>query len=556
MRTPGDHRCATRALLVACVLLTAAAGSAADPSIEVRLTPRFGVEDRANLEVRIVEPPSGVSQPELGQLTNLQVVGGPSRGTEFSFINGVATSAVTFSYLVRAEAPGPASVGPVTVVADDVVLRAEPVDAEVVPGSVAPPRSRRQTSPFFTDPFEDLFPRRRSPAATVVLRHLISSRRIVVGEPVMATVVLDTNGRIDEFNWITAPTYPGWWAQRVESPEQITPEVVEVEGVRFNRFVIARHALIPLKAGVLTIPEVRAQLGVGSRGLIDPGEVMDRTTDQLEVQVEVQPPPQTNFAGAVGQLRYKVWLEPAEIEFGGSAILAVELKGRGNLPLVEAPPVWPTCDGCEAYPPEEESRVGVDEQGIHGSRSWNVTVVPREWGELVFEPVELAVFDPRSQTYRRDKLGPLTLQVSPPPPAPTPVARAGAVPLEATPMAQDERRVLGDGEPPQWLWILGALIAGVTVGGVVVWLVVRRRARVIPPRTPGQTPPERARELQVALERWWLDARPRRPKPGVEEEMQRIRRELEAVRFAPGRADHSETIVELEERFRQLSRRA
>jgi hypothetical protein len=60
----------------------------------------------------------------------------------------------------------------------------------------------------------------------------------------------------------------------------------------------------------------------------------------------------------------------------------------------------------------------------------------------------------------------------------------------------------------------------------------------------------------VALERWWLDARPRRPKPGVEEEMQRIRRELEAVRFAPGRADHSETIVELEERFRQLSRRA
>jgi hypothetical protein len=72
----------------------------------------------------------------------------------------------------------------------------------------------------------------------------------------------------------------------------------------------------------------------------------------------------------------------------------------------------------------------------------------------------------------------------------------------------------------------------------------------------GQTPAERARELQVALERWWLDARARRPKPGVEEEMQRIRRELEAVRFAPGRADHSETIVELEERFRRLSRRA
>jgi hypothetical protein len=551
-----DRRSMTRSLVVVGVLLTAAVGGAAEPSIEVRLTPRFGVEDRANLEVRIVEPPSGVSQPELGQLTNLQVVGGPSRGTEFSFINGVATSAVTFSYLVRAEAPGPASVGPVTVTADDVVLRADPVVAEVLPGSVAPPRSRRRTSPFFTDPFEDLFPRRRSPAATVVLRHLIPSRRIVVGEPVMATVVLDTNGRIDEFNWITAPSYPGWWAQRVEPPEQITPEVVEVEGVRFNRFVIARHALIPLKAGVLTIPEVRARLGVGARSLIDPGDVMERATDEIELPVEDRPPTPADYAGAVGQLRYKVRLEPAEIEFGGSTVLSVELRGSGNLPLVEAPPVWPACEGCEAYPPEEESRVGVDERGIHGSRSWNVTVVPREWGELVFEPVELAVFDPGSRSYRRDTLGPLTLQVSPPPPTPTPIARAETAPAEAEPVARQEHHAPGDREPPQWLWVLGALIAGVTAGGVIVWLVVRRRVTVIPPRTPGQTPAERARELQVALERWWLDARSRRPKPGVEEEMQRIRRELESVRFAPGRADHSETIVDLEERFRRLLRRA
>ena len=376
------RRSGTWPLVVAGVLLFAAIGGAAEPSIEVRLTPRFGIEDRANLEVRIVEPPSGVSQPELGQLTNLQVVGGPSRGTEFSFINGVATSAVTFSYLVRAEEPGQASVGPVTVAADDVMLRAEPVVAEVVPGSVAPPRGRRRTSPFFTDPFEDLLPRRRSPAATVVLRHLITSRSIVVGEPVMATVVLDTNGRIDEFNWITAPSYPGWWAQRVEPPEQITPEVVEVEGVRFNRFVIARHALIPLKAGMLKVPEVKARLGVGARSLIDPGDVMERTTDEIELPVEDRPPTTADYAGAVGQLRYEVRLEPAEIDFGASTVLSVKLKGSGNLPLVEAPPVWPTCDGCEAYPLEEESRVGVDEQGIHGSRSWNVTVVPRCLGPL------------------------------------------------------------------------------------------------------------------------------------------------------------------------------
>ena len=551
-----NGRVGSRALIVAGVLLAAAVAGAAEPSIEVRLTPRFGVEDRANLEVRVVEPPSGVSQPDLGELINLRVVGGPSRGTEFSFINGVATSAVTFTYLVQGDEVGPASVGPVTVAAGEVVLRAEAVAAEVVPGSVVPPRGSRRTSPFFADPFEDLFPRRRSPAATVVLRHLLPSRRIVVGEPVMATVVLDSNGRIDDFNWVTAPSYPGWWAQRVEPPEQITPEVVEVEGVRFNRFVIARHALIPLKSGLLTIPEVRARLGVGSRSLIDPGEVIDRATDVLEMQVGERPAPPTGYAGAVGELRYTVRLEPAEIEFGASTVLGVELRGSGNLPLVEAPPAWPECTGCEAYPPEEESRVGVDERGIHGSRSWNVTVVPRDWGDLVFEPVELAVFDPRSQSYRRDTLGPLTLRVSPPPATPTPVAQVDITRREPLPVEQGEAPAIDDGGAPQWLWILGALAAGVTVGGLMVWVLVRRRATVIPPRRPGQTPAERARELQVALERWWLDARARRLKPDVEDEMQRIRRDLEAVRFAPGRADHSETIVELEERFRRLLRRA
>jgi hypothetical protein len=38
--------------------------------------------------------------------------------------------------------------------------------------------------------------------------------------------------------------------------------------------------------------------------------------------------------------------------------------------------------------------------------------------------------------------------------------------------------------------------------------------------------------------------------------MQLVRRDLEGVRFAPSRADHTETVVDLEERLRELMRRA
>jgi hypothetical protein len=542
------------ATVVAGCLLIAVAG-AAEPRLEVRLKPpKFGIEDVAQLEVRVIEAPTGLSQPDLGELLNLEVVGGPSRGTEFSFINGVSTSAVTFTYLVRAVDVGSVSVGPIVVSSGDLRLEAEPITAEVVAGSVTPPRRGR--SPFLVDPFEDLLPRRRSRPADVELRHLIAVGPLVVGQQVTATLVLDTTSGISGFDWLAAPSYPGWWAQRVEPPEQITPEAVEVDGVRVNRFTIARHVLIPLRAGELEVPPVRARIRVGTRSLFDVGEVLERATDVVKVRVGERPSAPEGYAGAVGQLQYSAGLGPREIDFGSSAVLEVRLEGTGNLPLVDALPVWPGCSACDAYPPEEESQIEVDERGVHGRRSWRVTVVPREWGELRFEPVVAAVFDPSAGRYRAQALGPLTLIVKPPPPTPTPTADPAMIVQPPASDAKPASESNADSAAAQWLVIVAALLAGVVVGGIVVGLLLRRRSKVIPPPRPGQSPAERARELQVALERWWLDVRARGPKPGIGDEMENLRRALEAVRFAPGRADHSETMRDLEQRFRDLVRRA
>jgi hypothetical protein len=544
-------------LVIVTGLLTAQAVMAAGPRLEVRLKPpRIGIEDVAQLEVRVVEPPTGLGSPSLGELTNLEVVGGPSRGTEFSFINGVATSSVTFSYLVRGLEEGPASVGPITVAAGDQQFTAEAVSAEIVPGSVAPPRSRRRPR-LFDDPFEDLFQRRRGSPAKVVLRHLLGAKTAIVGEPVMATVVLDSTHGISGIDWIAAPSYPGWWAQRIDPPKQISSEVVEFEGVRFNRYVVSRHVLVPLKAGVLMVPQVQARVGVGSRSPFAAGEILECSTTEIEARVGERPLPPEGYAGAVGQLRYGATLEPEEIDFGSSAVLTISVTGTGNLPLVEAPSTWPSCADCETYPPEEESQITVDQTGIRGSRSWRTTVVPRQWGSLHFESVVASVFDPDSGAYRRQTLGPLTLEVVPPPPTPTPVVEQAVDGDHADAPEEGGARDGSAGVPAtSWLWIVGALFAGLGLGALVVWLMGRRRGGVIPPRRMGQSPAERARELQVALERWWLDVRAKGPRKGVAEEMEQLRRELEAVRFAPGRADHTETIAELEDRLRRLLKRA
>jgi hypothetical protein len=529
----------------------------ADTTLEVRVEPpRFGIEDSARVVVRVHDPSDDVSPPELGELTNLQVVAGPSRGHEFSFVNGVSTTTVSFTYAVRAEEVGEASLGPVTVTVGDVQLSEGPISMEVAPGSLQPPRNRRRSSSFPSDPFTDIFGRRPPPqAANVVLRHFVRPQRIVLGQPVTATVVLDTTAAVDDFGWGDAPGYPGWWAQRVDPPEQITPEPVEVDGVRFNRFTIARHALIPLKTGELVIPPVSARIGTRTRGFIDPGQVVDRSTPEITVTVEDRPGGPVGYAGAVGQLRYAATLDPETIAFGESAVLTVTLTGRGNLPMVESPSIWPSCEGCETYPPEESSAVTVDASGIHGSRSWRLTVVPRTWGELQLEPVEMAVFDPSGGVFKTQTLGPLKLVVEPPPATPTPVvatapaAESAEAPVEALP--DDEMYEIGG----RWIWPVAALGIGILFGGGVTWFVGRRKKAALPPRMPDQSPADRARELQLALERWWLDIRAKGDKKGLQPKMEALRKDLEAVRFAPGRADHSETIEDLEDRLRELIRK-
>ncbi len=544
---------------VAFLVVGVTVAGAADPSLEVQLDPRkFGLEDATVLVVRILEP-EGTPEVDLGALENLEVVSGPSTKTEFSWINGAATRAVSYSYVVQGLDVGEAAIGPVTVKFAGTELSSEIVRAEIVPGSILPQRQQRRRSPFSLDPFEDFAQRgQQTRSVRVVLRQLVYETQVVLGQPVRVAVVLDTTaGGVDGFEWITPPSYPGWWAQKIEPPERVTGDVVEVEGVRFNRFVVARHVLVPLKTGQLEVPRVEARIGFRTASLFSPQQVVERATEARIVEVSQRPRPPAGFSGAVGDLHYAATIEPETIGFGESAVLTIELRGNGNLPLVEAPTIWPACLDCESYPPEEESNVVVDDGGIHGSRFWRTTLVPHTSGEVELESVMLAVFDPAAGHYRKQTLGPLRLVVEPPPVTPTPE-------VEEVDRSVDQHDSAGvapttDGvEPgtPLWAWIVGALIVGLAVGGVVPLFMARRRKGALPPRRAGESPAERARELQVALERWWMDARSRAKGRALEGEMQQLRRELEAIRFAPGRADHTETVQDLEERLRGLMRRA
>ena len=367
-------------------------------------------------------------------------------------------------------------------------------------------------------------------------------------------MVLDTNGgSINGFEWADPPDYPGFWVQRIKQPDQVQPKTVQIDGEAYYRFVLARSVLIPLKAGEVTIPAASARIGFRGLSFFAPSSVVERSSGETRLKVLQRPQPPEEYSGAVGKLRYSISVHPERLRLGESATVEIQVKGRGNLPLIEAPHSWPGCPDCKVYPPEEKNLVQVDDSGIHGSRSWSATVLPRHAGSIELNAVSVAVFDPGTMSYRRQQLGPLHLEVEAPEPTPEPTRPVSA---EAVPQASPPPATTGAfPQMPAWILIAGALLLGLAGGGgIVFWLSRRSSSRRLPPRQRGQSPAERARQLQAALEAWWLELPETRKGEAAEAGMNALRKELEAVRFAPGRADHSGTIAELEKRLRRLMR--
>jgi hypothetical protein len=530
---------------LAALLCISIAASAGEPAIEARLEPqRIGIEDTARLTVTIWE--AGNAIPKLGEMSNLEVVYGPVTESQFRWVNGVASSSVNFIYTLRPLQVGAAQVGSITAQVGGVPLATEPLTAVVVQGRLAPTPGPQRPIPSWEPP-QGAAGRSRK----IVLRHLTEKRELYLGEPVTVRLVLDTNvAGVESFELVSPPTFPGWWTQQVKLSQPIPPQLVEVQGARFYRHHLISHVLIPLRSGDLTLPTVTARIGVRGRRLFTTGQAVERSTEELTLTVKERPIPPDGFNGAVGSLQYRAELQPEEIELGESAVLTIELSGIGNLPLVEAPPLWPGCHDCDTYPPEEDSNVQIDDSGIHGTRTWRTTIVPRSPGQLRLDPVILAYFDPQAGSYRRQTIGAMQLKVSPPQVTATPAVQATPVPEAAT--AEVRSRPLTDPSRSfSWISVAAALMVGLVTGGSLTWLLMRRRASAIPPRRKGQTPAQRARELQIALERWWIGIDAHQT-AALQSQVEELRKELEAVRFAPGRADHTYTVSDLEAKMKQL----
>jgi hypothetical protein len=540
---------------------------------------KVGVSDQVQLTISVEGAGFRLLEDvALPRLQNLRVVGGPSLSTQVSLVNGAMSQSRVSTWLLQPTAVGKAEIGPARARFEDGEKTTEPIAIEVVAGSLRP-RREPAPDPFGEEPFESIFgPRRgRAREPKLFVEASVSRTRLHVGEPLLLTYWLYTQVSIADLQFVEAPQYPGFWAEDLEKPPTPTQgEGATVGGEAYRRFPIFMKLLFPTKAGRLVIPPTSLRLGLPRQSFFDTGGAVQRSTKQVEVNVD--PIPETpGFSGAVGKFKATASLDKPTLVLGEAATLRFMVEGTGNLKWIDkAPDV--AIPGAKVYPPQVKSDLKAGTTGITGSRTWEFVVVPQTAGPIEVPALSFSYFDTTAARLETAETSPLPLRVeggtataglSVAAPAVLPPRAGGSLPL------RNDLDPDGARSPRLGARALGGALALTLAAHVALWttgLLGRRRSggpsRSVPRRSvraalaeldrvgkDGLTKEAASTLIEKALHEAFGPLEDDASEGEGIEAARSLLEEVQFVRYAPQLGDYSEKLRELAARAAETVKR-
>ncbi|MDP3314127.1 BatD family protein [Lutibacter sp.] len=352
----------------------------------------LGVNQRFRIEFSINKQGADNFQPP--SFNQFRIVGGPSSSVNQSWINGKASFAQSYIYILEPKKEGVFTIEPATIEYDGEVLKSNDVDI-TVSKSVEIPKD--PTNPEYVA------------QQNIHLVAEVSNTNPYVGEGIYVVYKLFVSENISVNDWRVSenPQYNGFWNQDIEVNE------INVQRGKYNgedyRFIVLKKAiLIPQKDGKLIIEPMKMDFSLGiptGRGDFF-GNMITRSINYSEQSavrtVNVKPLPEVGkpvgFLGAVGDFNFEVVANKSVLKANEAAEIKVTITGSGNLKLFEIPKlVTPT--ELEVYTPEHKEQVVTSLGGLRGAISDSYTVVPQFKGKYKIPEVSFSFFNPKTKKY-------------------------------------------------------------------------------------------------------------------------------------------------------------
>lgn len=305
---------------------------------------------------------------------------GENKTQNVQYVNGKGQIQDGIILIFNAEKEGKLRIGSARIVIDGKTYSTKPIDIEVTKSGTSTLSNRSNTN------------------QPVFLQTNVSNSNPYVNEQVNLTVKMFSRdlGLLNRKRNFRQGKLEGLSPKMVTSrPESIKQEMVS--GKPYFSEEIAKYVVFPEKEGQITIDPFSVDILVSGIYGTEAYEIRSNpvTIHAKGIPMEGRP---KNFAGAVGDFKLKSSINKTEINANESANLKVEISGTGNfnkiaLPEVKAP------KNIETYAPKRHNNFKTYEEGMQGSVTSEVVMVPEYGGNYTISPVEFSYFDPKKEKF-------------------------------------------------------------------------------------------------------------------------------------------------------------
>lgn len=413
--------------------LFAALSLTAQTTIRVEVHNIVELSERFNL-VFVVDGEHAPSDFRWDAGDDFTLVWGPQKGssTSVSIVNGKASrsSQTSYTYILQPKKPGTFTLSPAVATVKGEEVRSRSVQIQVVGGSsgssaaassggssASQGQSQSQGSSQSAQSVQ-------GGGADLFMRLVLSKNRVVVGEPVTATLKIYNKAALTGFENAKFPTFNGFWSSEIEAPSNIEFQREQVNGTIYNAAVLRRWSLIPQKTGELSIDpsEIICLVNV-RRPRARTGSIFDDffENDYTTVRQRLTTPAQTvhvsalpagapaSFGGGVGRFNISARLSKDSLKTHDAASLIVTVSGKGNVSLLDAPKI--------NFPPDFEvydikTTTSADKSGTSGSKTFEYPFIPRSPGDFTISPVQYSYYDINAKRYQTARTDSLFLKVA------------------------------------------------------------------------------------------------------------------------------------------------
>ncbi|MBU6152673.1 MAG: BatD family protein [Bdellovibrionales bacterium] len=259
------------------------------------------------------------------------------------------------------------------------------------------------------------------------VRAELSKSKAFKGEQIIVSYYLYRRTRANIRDVMQYPSFQGFIREDLEMPilsNRPDFEAVNLGGIPFERALLARYAVYPIKEGRLKIDGFSVRVDYIPKNeaaddlMEDPffqffSQVAPRTgTSKSDpITIEVSPLPEEGrgprFTGGVGDFEIDTQMESGPIRANSPLTIRYSVKGRGNTSLIEFPKVdWPS--GLKFYQSQGKTKnLGQGQQ----EKTFEVVLVPTAKGDITIPAVEFEFFNPESRSYQRKSSQPISIHV-------------------------------------------------------------------------------------------------------------------------------------------------